>query len=282
MNKNKGDIIDINSETSLTSLGGKGYQLTRLAKSFNVPPFFIITFENQNELSVPNNQKDIIRQCENYNFDMIAVRSSASVEDSENASFAGMFKTVFVHSRDVISAIRQVLESANNERVSKYCISRGFEIQNIHMNVIVQKLIKSRVSGVTFTRNGNNSEQLIVEACYGLGEALVSGKITPDSYFINRSSLEIIKTSIGYQKDELTLTSDNSCHLAYKNIPFHKRTAKKLTINEIKKVVEVSLHIEQYLNFDASDIEWAFEDETFFILQARPLIIINEIISTEN
>ena len=238
---------------------------------FDVPAFFVISFDNPDEILDPRNQESIVQQCQNQNLEIVAVRSSANIEDSDQTSFAGMFNTVLnVPSSEVISAILEVLDSTRNKRLFQYCETHEIEMNRIQMNVIVQKMIRSRVSGVCFTRTQNNSDQLVIEACYGLGEALVSGKLTPDLYIIERNSLNLKGTSIAYQKVELHIAEKKFGPPRYIEIPFHKRNAKKLTLDEIKEVAKKSLLIEEHLGFIAADIEWTFEGKNLYILQARP------------
>jgi len=137
--------------------------------------------------------------------------------------------------------------------------------------VIVQKMINSRVSGVCFTKLQNGSEPVLVEACYGLGEALVSGKVSPDSYVVDRSNLSVIRESIGYQKAMLTMRG-HSEKPAYEEVPFYKRNARKLTHDQIKAIGQTCLLIEKRLSFGAADIEWTYERDILYVLQARPYL----------
>jgi len=263
--------MDINPDSTISTLGGKGYQLMQLMQNFNVPPFFVISFEKPDEILDIENQKAILHECQAQKLDLVAVRSSANVEDSEKASFAGMFETALnVPLSKVISAIQHVLESLRNRRVSQYCETQGINKNNIRMNVIVQKMIQSRVSGVCFTQTQKGADQLVIEACYGLGEALVSGSLTPDTYIIDRSTFKLITASIGYQRVELRIDVENPEISAYFELPFHKRNAKKLKMEEIISVAKMSLLVEKQLNFDAADIEWTFEGNNLYLLQARP------------
>lgn len=235
-----------------------------------MPPFFVIAFENPQEISDPENQQLIIEQCCNQKLDLMAVRSSATCEDSPQASFAGMFKTVLgARASELIGAVTEVLNSVSSERVVDYCEAQGLAHNKIRMAVIVQKMINSRVSGVCFTQSQNDSKPVLVEACYGLGEALVSGKVAPDSYVVDRNNLSVIRESIGYQKVTLTMRGDSK-KPAYEEIPFYKRNARKLTYDEVRAIAQACLLIEKRLAFGAADIEWTFERDVLYILQARP------------
>jgi len=110
---------------------------------------------------------------------------------------------------------------------------------------------------------------MLIEVCLGLGEALVSGAVTPDTYQVNRNTLKMEKQIIGYQRKMLTLKEKN-----YIEVPFHKRNAKKITNDEIKELINIALKIEKDLNFKAVDIEYAFEIDKLYILQARPYTVV--------
>ncbi len=261
----------INPKLTLSEWGGKAYQLYRLLQHFDVPPFFVVSFEEPLEITKSEAQKAIIKECEARNFDLMSVRSSAVCEDSPKTSFAGMFKTVLCVKRSkIIEAISEVLNSVLNERVAEYCETQGIDHKNIKMSVIIQKMISSRVSGVCFTRLQTESGILIIEACYGLGEALVSGRITPDTYKVDRNSLKVFEETIGYQSFALQVPKDDSVEPISVEIPFHKRNAKKLTEQEIIEIAETGLLVEEHLDFSAADIEWAYEADILFVLQARP------------
>jgi len=257
----------INPQPTLANIGGKALQLDRLKSRFNVPDYFVLLFEQRAELNDPAVQRQILDECEKRGFDSMAVRSSASCEDLINTSFAGMFETILntTHS-NVISAIDAVLNSVSSLRVQEYCKTQKIDVKQIQMAVIIQKQVDSRISGVCFSRTPENTELLLIEACYGLGEALVSGLVSPDSYLIDRSTGVILSESVGYQKVMFACSSGN----VPVDVPFHCRNAKKLADNEITKVADVSKKIEDYLQFGSADVEWSIEGDILFILQARP------------
>jgi len=267
--------VQINPKPTLREVGGKAYQLFKLKRFCDVPPFYVISFEDSQEIQDPEVQRVILKHAQPQGFDLMAVRSSASCEDSPGASFAGMFETVLsVRRSELIDAIKKVLGSVHSKRVADYCQTRGIDHEKIRMAVIIQRMVRSRVSGVCLTRMQKGTNSLIIEACYGLGEALVSGKVTPDSYVLDRSTLTIEKESIGYQKLMLNLPPNRVGQPVYEPVPFHRRNARKLSDGEIRKVATTSLEIEKRLAFEAADIEWAFEGEALYVLQARPLSVL--------
>lgn len=262
--------MQINPEIQLSKLGGKAYQLNLLKNICKVPEFFTISVDNINEIDDVKNQEIILKYFQDIKFEKVSVRSSATVEDSVENSFAGMFDTLLnVDKNNLISSIKEILISANSDRVKEYCRINNIEFNDIKMNVIVQKMINSRVSGVCFSKTKETENSMLMEACLGLGEALVSGAVTPDTYFVNRSDGSLENQIIGYQKTMLK-------NLEYEEVPFHKRNAKKLTNDEIRELAHVVMKIEKDLNYKAVDVEWAFEDDQLYILQARPFTGINE------
>lgn len=253
------------------NLGGKGYQLSLINKICSVPEFFVISFDNFNEINDYGVQNRILEYYDKMNFDLVSVRSSATLEDGSDSSFAGMFETKLnINKENLIEAVKEVVLSATSDRVKEYCKRNNLNYTNLKMRVVIQKMVDSRISGVCFTRTADNLNSILIEACFGLGEALVSGTITPDTFQISRDNFKVEKEVIGYQKKMLTLNEKE-----YIEVPFSERNLRKITDDEIKELIKISLQIEEYLNYDAVDIEWAFEKNKLYILQARPITTIN-------
>src|SRR5207247_626636 len=125
----------------------------------------------------------------------VAVRSSATAEDSLFDAWAGQFDSFLnVTSDELLTRVRQCWASLYNSRALSYRLDRGYSGRAISVPVIVQKMIQGRVAGTAFSVHPvtQQSHQLIVEAGYGLGEAVVSGVITPDSYIVDKGTQRII------------------------------------------------------------------------------------------
>jgi len=256
--------MKINPEATIENLGGKGYNLKKLKKVTSVPRFFVMLFDAYDEINQKEVQKEILRTFDKYGFKDVSVRSSATVEDLENASFAGMFESVLNVTKDtVIDAIKTVLNSAKSKRVEDYCKIKNIEYEKVKMRVIIQEMIDSRVSGVCFTKT-SEGENIVIEACIGQGESLVSGSVTPDTYFVTRGDMSISKVSIGHQTKCLRKEG-------YLKVPLNMSNSKKLSDNEIKILAKEAINIERKLNFEAADIEWAYAEDKLYILQARPI-----------
>lgn len=263
--------MQIDPEPGLGNVGGKAHQLYKLDQFVNVPPFFVVTFDDYREIDESQAREAILKECKKRDFNLVAVRSSASVEDSPKTSFAGMFETCLaVKPTQVSDAVIRVVNSMFGEKVSNYCESQGLDEEKIEMAVIVQSMIESRVSGVCFTQINSKEQNLIIEACYGLGEAVVSGKVTPDSYTVNRNNLSIVEESVGYQKYMYSLVTNKDKSVSCREVPFHKRNAKKLRKKDVRNIAKTCLDIEGRLSFGAVDIEWGYEKDVLYILQARP------------
>lgn len=259
----------INPIPTVENVGGKGFQLTKLKEICRVPEFFLLSFESTLEIDEFQIQNQILTYFDANGFDNVAVRSSATLEDSTSASFAGMFETVLNVKRDnLIDAIRTVLESIKHIRVKEYCQLNNLDYVSLRMSVVIQKMVKSRVSGVCFTRESKDTNIMVLEACYGLGEALVSGLVTPDTYRVERESCAIISQNVGYQK---VMYNENYIDRPIP-VPFHRRNAKKLTDKEIETIAHAVLKIESTLGYYAADVEWAYEKDVLMMLQVRPFL----------
>lgn len=257
--------MEINPKSTLDNLGGKGYNLNLLKDICDVPEFFVIKFDNFQEIEDEEIQKEILNYYKEKQFDLVSVRSSATVEDSKQASFAGMFDSVLnVNETNLIDAIQKVIKSVKGNRVIEYCKTKGIDYSKVGMRVVVQKMVISRVSGVCFTRTPESNKIMMIEACLGLGEVLVSGRVTPDNYIIDKNTLGVDDTSIGYQNVMLK-------NKEYEEVPFNERNSKKLANKEIQELIEVSLRIDSSLGFGGTDIEWAIENNKLYILQARAI-----------
>ncbi|MDR0850437.1 MAG: PEP/pyruvate-binding domain-containing protein [Christensenellaceae bacterium] len=244
---------------NVEQLGGKGYQLSMLSKICDVPPFFVIDGTETKE--------QILAKFDALNCELVSVRSSATVEDSNIASFAGMFETELnINRESLLSATEKIFQSVNSARVKEYCKLNNIDYTSIKMRVVIQKMVQSRVSGVCFTKDTN--EDLIVEACWGLGESLVSGVITPDTFIVKRSTLELKNKIIGYQKTMITSKGTE-------RVPAFLANAQKLSNDELMWLVNACLNIEKKIGYNSADIEWAYENEKLYILQARPYVAVN-------
>lgn len=200
----------------------------------------------------------------------VAVRSSACAEDGEAASFAGQQET-FLNVRGIDQVLERVVDcwaSFFSERAIFYRKRKG-SLADLGMAVVVQQQLGSEKSGVLFTTDPirSRNDQMVIEAAFGLGEALVSGLITPDHYVARRDG-RLKKAQVGRQDRMIVLGPDGGT-LTLDLAP-DAASARVLDDDEIARLVAIGLELEA--EFGApQDIEWAFEGDQLYVLQSRPI-----------
>jgi len=217
---------------------------------------------------------------------LVAVRSSATAEDLPEASFAGQQRTFLnvVGEKEVVAAVQECWASLFEPRAIFYRHQQGFDHFKVGIAVPVQKMVQSRASGVMFTIEPVTSDKskIIIEAVYGLGEAIVSGEVTPDLYVVNKDSLEIITKKTARQESQLVKnpTAGAKETNIWAPLPASTQSQPKLADSEIIKLAWVGKHIEDHYRFP-QDIEWAKEDGEIYIVQTRPVTTIKEAAEAE-
>ena len=217
---------------------------------------------------------------------LVAVRSSATAEDLPEASFAGQQRT-FLNvqgEEDVVTAVQGCWASLFEARAIFYREQHGFDHFKVGIAVPVQKMVESEASGVMFTIEPVTSDtsKIIIEAVFGLGEAIVSGEVTPDLYIIDKDGLKISTKKIGKQEWQLIRnpTADDKEANIQVSLPPSTQTQQKLADDDIIKLAKLGKQIEDHYEFP-QDIEWAKEDKKLFIVQSRPVTTIKEVAEFE-
>ncbi len=268
-------------DDDLPLVGGKGLNLGKLTREgFQVPTGFCVTTDAY-RLSVgsiseqsSSNIKDIglspeligevLKAREELQTDTVAVRSSATAEDLDTASFAGQQDTfLHVESEELIDAIKRCWVSLWSERAIAYRRSQGIPNDGLAMAVVVQEMCHADVSGVLFTVSPFNKDVSIVESNWGLGESVVSGEITPDSFQISRDTGELIDSTVAIKREMITAAGVDEVSTDQQNIP-------SLTNTQLRQLVKLGMEVE-ILYGQPMDIEWTLADDNFFLLQARPI-----------
>ncbi len=206
----------------------------------------------------------------------VAVRSSATAEDVPDASFAGQQDTyLWIKGRDeVIRHVVKCWSSLYTPRAIAYRAMKGFDHYEVSIAVIVQKMVNSRSSGVMFTLNPTNGDpsQIVIESSWGLGEAIVSGEVTPDRFAVDKVTGEIVERTVSPKTRWCVFRDEGG--VVYENVPEEMQQKPSLTDEEIKKLSEFGKLIEKHYD-TPMDIEWAVDrdfefPESIFILQCRP------------
>jgi pyruvate,water dikinase len=201
----------------------------------------------------------------------VAVRSSATAEDGSLAAWAGQLDSFLnTNKKTLYINIQKCWASLFTPRAIFYRFQKKMENQKISVSVVVQKLIPSEVSGVAFSVHPvtQDRNQMIIEAGFGLGEAIVSGSITPDSYVLEKDILSLLDKNY-YPQEEMVVRSLKGATLR-KKVPAKIKNKPKLTDSEIITLAKIILLIEKHYGFPV-DVEWAFYKKKFYVLQSRPI-----------
>ncbi|AKA68075.1 PEP/pyruvate-binding domain-containing protein [Clostridium scatologenes] len=202
----------------------------------------------------------------------VAVRSSATTEDLLEASFAGQQETFLnvYKIEDVFDKIKRCWASLWTTRAIKYRQQMGFDKEKISIAIVVQIMIEGQISGVLFTVNPttNSKNEIMINSAYGLGEGVVSGTVTPDTYICLKNKSKVLKKYKGSK--EISIVYDNVKGIKSIENSKEKRDAFTLNENYIKKLVSTGIDIEKYYGFP-QDIEWTIKNDNLYILQARAI-----------
>ncbi len=209
----------------------------------------------------------------------VAVRSSATAEDLPEASFAGQQDTYLeVSGTDgVLEHVKRCWASLWTARAIYYREQQGFNHFEVALSAVVQKMVNSEKSGVMFTANPitHDRNEIMINASWGLGEAVVSGMVSPDEYVIDKKSLEMKEKHIA-NKNVMVVKRDHgngTVEISVKDyLGYEKVKEQCLTGEEIEKLAEQAAEVEKVYG-QPQDIEWAYDHETksLYILQARPI-----------
>lgn len=214
----------------------------------------------------------------------VAVRSSATAEDLPDASFAGQQDT-YLHIRgeeELLNHIRSCWASLWTSRAIYYREKQNFDHFNVSLSVVVQKMVNSEKSGVMFTANpiNDSKDEMMINASWGLGEAVVSGMVTPDEYVIDKNAKKVIEKNIASKKTMVVRKEDTvgtEEKLVSEVLGEEFVEAECLSENELNTLIERGLKVEE-LYGSVQDTEWGFDKDTkeFYFLQSRPITTIEE------
>ena len=202
---------------------------------------------------------------------LVAVRSSATGEDGRDASFAGMNRTLTnVRGDDeLIQAVLECWMSLFGSRVIAYRASRGFTADPA-MAVVVQRMVASERSGVGFTADPSTGarDRVVIEAALGLGEVVVSGLVTPDTYVVDKESLRVLDVRVGHQDFRIVQGPDGRDH--QEDLSPELADARVLDDETLRRVAELARDVERHYGCP-QDLEWAVAGGEIWLVQARPV-----------
>ena len=267
-------------------VGGKAANLSRLASGYRVPAGFCVTPDlyrqwldgPKQEAALHLELKDAVsREYQEMTVrcgiadPAVAVRSSALDEDGAGVSFAGQYDTYLnVIGPDAIAdAIVKCWDSVGGERMEAYRKEHGLPAESMGVSVLVQRLISAEISGVVFSANpvSGNRDEVMINATWGLGESLVSGKVTPDTWIVNRSDSGIKDRFIG-EKGTMTVLDEGGT--AEVRVPRAQREAATLDDEKAIEVAKLALDLESEMGWPV-DLEFAYYADDLYLLQCRPI-----------
>lgn len=267
--------LDELGDNEVASAGRKAVNLARLRQAgFNVPNGFIVntSFRSKKEdkstsSGFPRKVRDeILGFYRKMDSPIVAVRSSAIAEDSLVTSFAGQGQTVLNvrPAETLIEAIDSVLHSMDESWARSYAERMGVSSENRLVHVIVQRMVEAESSGVLFTSSpmSSSKQHIVINATWGLGEPLVSGRITPDQIVLDKTTAKPKDYTIGDKSEVLTPSG-------LKAADPEKAGVRCLDDAQLRLLVETGRRIEEHFG-GPQDIEWAWAD-SLYILQSRPL-----------
>jgi len=247
----------------------------RLSKSSQIDKKSVLLDLRQTIIDAPLN--DTLRQQIEDHYrtlaaGRVAVRSSATAEDLPDHSFAGQYDTFLgvADPKECIEAVKKCWASLWTKRAFDYRQNNGFDHTAVNMAVIVQSLIAADASGVIFTadprygREGN----IVIESCFGLCQALVSGQVSPDRFVVHRKKLWLLFHAISEKKIECVLDSNGS--VKEQQLSHEKSITPSLAKKQIKKLAKLARKVETGFGCP-QDIEWAVVRSKIFLLQSRPI-----------
>lgn len=216
----------------------------------------------------------------------VAVRSSATAEDSASAAWAGQLDSFLNTTEETLLAnVQKCWASLFTPRAIFYRYEKELHKTKISVAVVVQKMVQSEVSGIAFSVHPVTEDynQLIIEAGFGLGEAIVSGSVTPDSYVIEKNPRRIIDKNITYQSRALWRAENGGNE--WRELSLEEGSKPALSDEQALELAKIILLIESHYAFPC-DIEWAYEAGAFYITQSRPITTLapkerSEFISSE-
>jgi pyruvate,water dikinase len=212
--------------------------------------------------------------CKEFNIENlpVATRSSATAEDLPGASFAGQHDTYLnvCGEKALLDHVIKCWASLWNEEAMDYREKRGFDHQKVLMSVVVQAMIPSEVSGVLFTGNPLNGdrEQMLLNASWGLGEAIVSGQTSPDTFLLRKEDGSILHRQMGAK--ELIIAYGEDGGIVEVETPPEQRAVYSITDEQVADLAGIARKVEDHY-VDPQDIEWGYANDRMYLLQSRPI-----------
>jgi pyruvate,water dikinase len=209
----------------------------------------------------------------------VAVRSSATAEDLPDASFAGQQDTYLnVRGEEaLLEHISRCWASLWTARAVTYRAKQGFDHQKVFLSVVVQAMVPSEVSGIMFTANPVSGArgEAVINASWGLGEAVVSGLVSPDTVTVNKKDGRILAYDLGAKERMIVYEKGRDGGIVELDTPEEQRTIKAIDNRQAAALAELGRDVEDHYG-SPQDIEWGYYEDKWYLLQARPITTLSE------
>jgi len=259
-------------------VGGKAANLSRLARMYHrVPDGFSLPVTVMDEAHPLDLRDEIIAaitdlmNCHRLPDFIAAVRSSAVDEDGATASFAGQHETYLniVGADAIIQAVTRCWESARSEHALDYRRQQGLSVEHPPIAVLVQQLIAADVAAVVFSANPitGNRDEVVINASWGLGESIVGGTVTPDTFIVRKSDLAVVQRVIA-DKQRMTVSAPGGTHEV--EVPRFLRNEASLNDEQVLEMAKLALTLEVTMEWPV-DVECAYAEGELYLLQCRPI-----------
>ncbi|HJK72919.1 MAG TPA: phosphoenolpyruvate synthase, partial [Methanocorpusculum sp.] len=222
-------------------------------------------------------KKEIIASYQKMGSDtVVAVRSSATAEDLPDASFAGQQDTYLniLGETDLLQAVQDCWASLYGGRAIYYRAKQGFDDRTVNIAVVVQQLVFSEKAGVMFSSHPiSGAATVIIEGSWGLGEAIVSGTVSPDNYVYDRKNKRITTKTVANKSVEIIPDGNKGTKTV--PVPESRQNVQVLSDVEVAKLAEFAVISEEHYKVP-QDMEWGMVGDTIYILQSRPITTIQK------
>jgi pyruvate,water dikinase len=259
-------------------VGGKAANLSRLARLYHrVPDGFSLPATVMDEAHPFDLRDEItaaisdLMNCHRLPDFIAAVRSSAVDEDGATASFAGQHETYLniVGAEAILQAVIRCWESARSEHALDYRRQQGLSVERPQIAVLVQQLVAADVAAVVFSANPitGNRDEVMINASWGLGESIVGGTVTPDTFLVRKSDVAVVQRVIA-DKQRMTVSVPGGTHEV--DVPRFLRKAASLNDEQVIEMAKLAQTLETTLEYPV-DVECAYAGGELYLLQCRPI-----------